>query len=53
MLKNSKPKTAAGARALKRKEPVAEEGAKTAVFLKSATTSQTVSQVMKDLVSFN
>ncbi|KAJ3262261.1 hypothetical protein HK103_002674 [Boothiomyces macroporosus] len=45
----SKPKTAAGHRALKKREPVAEEGAKTAVFLKGTTTSQIVSDALKDL----
>ena len=46
-----KAKTAAGARALKRKEPVEEEGAKTAIFCKATTSSQVVNELQKDLFS--
>ncbi|KAJ3276732.1 rRNA-binding ribosome biosynthesis protein rpf2 [Terramyces sp. JEL0728] len=49
IINRRKPKTAAGHRAQKKKEPVAEEGAKTAVFLKGTTTSQVVSDALKDL----
>ena len=46
-----KAKTAAGARALKKKEPVEEEGAKTAIFCKGTTSSQIVNDLQKDLYS--
>ncbi|KAI8915763.1 Brix domain-containing protein [Gorgonomyces haynaldii] len=49
MLKQVKPKTAAGKRALEKKEPKPLEGAKPAVFLKGTTTSQIVSDLLKDL----
>jgi ribosome production factor 2 len=49
MLKR-KPKTAAGHRAQKKKEPQAEEGAKKAVFLKGTSTSLIVSTTLKELV---
>ncbi|KAJ3336321.1 hypothetical protein HDU91_001824 [Kappamyces sp. JEL0680] len=44
-----KPKTAAGKRALKKKEAVQDEGAKSAIFLKSTSSSQVVNDVLKDL----
>ena len=46
-----KAKSAAGARALKKREPVEEEGAKTAIFCKGTTTSQVVNDLQKDLYS--
>ncbi|KAI8929866.1 Brix domain-containing protein [Entophlyctis helioformis] len=46
-----KAKTAAGARILKKREPTLIEGAKTAVFLKGTTTSQVVSDALKDLTA--
>ncbi|KAH6567213.1 hypothetical protein BASA83_008909 [Batrachochytrium salamandrivorans] len=49
MLRTIKPKTAAGKRAIKRREPVIEEGAKMALFLKGTTTSQIVSDGLKEL----
>jgi ribosome production factor 2 len=49
MLKR-KAKSAAGKRELKKREPLPEEGAKTAIFLKGTSTSQTVSDALKDLV---
>jgi len=48
---NRKPQTAAGHRALKKKESQMEEGAKQAVFLRGTTTSQVVTDCMKDLLS--
>jgi ribosome production factor 2 len=49
MIARSKPKTAAGKRAQDKKLPVTEEGAKSAVFLKGTTTSQVVTDAIKDL----
>jgi ribosome production factor 2 len=46
-----KPKTAAGTRAMKKKESVADESAKSAIFLKGTNTSQIVSDCLKDLYS--
>lgn len=51
MLQKSKPKTAAGHRAMKRREPVEEEDAKKIVFLKGTNTSMPVTEVMKDLLA--
>ena len=48
-LHKKKAKTAAGARALKRKDPVEEEGAKTAIFCKGTTSSKVVNDLQKDL----
>ncbi|KAI8901654.1 Brix domain-containing protein [Globomyces pollinis-pini] len=49
MIRRTKAKTAAGNRAQRKKEPVADEGAKTAVFLKGTSTSQIVTDALKDL----
>ena len=49
MLRTIKPKTARGKRALKAKEPKVVENVKTAMFLKSAKSSQQVNDIMKDL----
>lgn len=51
MLRNVKPKTARGKRALEKREPKVVEDVKNAVFMKAANCSQVVSDVMKDLVS--
>ncbi|OAJ39288.1 hypothetical protein BDEG_23151 [Batrachochytrium dendrobatidis JEL423] len=51
MLRTVKAKTASGKRALKKREPVIEEGAKVALFLKGTTTSQIVSDGLKELHS--
>jgi ribosome production factor 2 len=44
-----KPTTKAGSRALKKKEAVEVEGAKTCIFLKGTSTSQITSDAMKEL----
>jgi ribosome production factor 2 len=49
MIRKPQPKTAAGHRALKRRMPVPEEGAKTAVFLKGTATSSLVHDALKEL----
>ncbi|KAJ3185643.1 rRNA-binding ribosome biosynthesis protein rpf2 [Geranomyces variabilis] len=49
MLKAARPKTAAGKRALKKREPQLIEGAKPAVFMKGTNTSQLVTSVFRDL----
>ena len=49
MLKR-KAKSAAGKRAMQKREPVAEEGAKVAIFMKGTNTSQVVTDCLKDLV---
>ncbi|KAI9091843.1 Brix domain-containing protein [Phlyctochytrium arcticum] len=51
MLRTVKARTAAGKRALKKREPQTVEGAKPAVFMKGTNTSQLVTSVMKDLYS--
>ncbi|RKO91863.1 Brix domain-containing protein [Blyttiomyces helicus] len=45
----AKPKTAAAARALKKREPQVQEDVKTAVFIRGTNTSQLVNTTMKDL----
>lgn len=50
MLKR-KAKTAAGKRAMQKREPIAEEGAKTAIFMKGTNTSQVITDALKDLYS--
>jgi len=44
-----KPKTQRGRRALEKKEPKIHENSKTTLFFKGGNTSQTVTQVMKEL----
>ncbi|KND01952.1 rRNA-binding ribosome biosynthesis protein RPF2 [Spizellomyces punctatus DAOM BR117] len=51
MLRTVKARTAAGKRALKKREPQTIEEAKPAVFIKGTTTSQLVMSVLKDLYS--
>ena len=45
-----KAKSAAGKRAMQKRDPVAEEGAKVAIFMKGTNTSQVVTDCLKDLV---
>lgn len=47
----SKPKTARSKRALKEREPKVHENPKTALFIRSSTTNQVVTDALKDLVS--
>jgi ribosome production factor 2 len=49
MIRNVKPKTIQGKRALKRREPKIHENVKTALFLKSLKCSETVNEVMCDM----
>jgi ribosome production factor 2 len=51
MIKKAKAKTAKGSRVLKAKEPQLVEGAKTALFLKSSTSSVLVASMLEDLYS--
>ncbi|KAI8823963.1 Brix domain-containing protein [Fimicolochytrium jonesii] len=51
MLRTAKPKTAAGKRALKKREPQVIEGAKPALFMKGTNTSQLVTAIFRDLYS--
>ena len=45
-----KARSAAGKRALDKREPQVHEGTKQAVFMKTATTSEIVTMALKDLV---
>jgi ribosome production factor 2 len=49
MLRQVKPKTAAGSRAIKAKEPVAIEGAKQAILLKSTSCNFIASECLKEI----
>jgi ribosome production factor 2 len=49
MIRKPTPKTAKGHRVVKAREPVAQEGAKAAVFLRGTTTSSLVSDALKEL----
>jgi ribosome production factor 2 len=51
MLKR-KPKTAAGHRAQKKKQPIADEGAKKALFMKGTSPSFVVTTALKEMVFF-
>ena len=49
MIRKPQPKTARGARELKKREPTAEESAKICVFLKGSSSSSIVNDALKDL----
>ncbi|KAJ3092949.1 rRNA-binding ribosome biosynthesis protein rpf2 [Quaeritorhiza haematococci] len=51
MLQKVTPRTASARRALKKREPQVVEGAKTAIFLKGTTSSETCVGALKDLYS--
>ncbi|KAI8906092.1 hypothetical protein PhCBS80983_g06081 [Powellomyces hirtus] len=51
MLRAVKPRTAAGKRAMRKREPQLVEGAKPAVFMKGTNTSQLVTAIFRDLYS--